>query len=652
MTSFLGSAGVDGLASGIQTGELVEAMIAADRSSTRLIEERKTVYEARLEAVQGLNTRLLAAQMDVLDLKRRSSFQARTATSGNSSVLGATATSTAEPGLYTFEVTAVASAHQIATGALGGETSATADLGAGSVTLQVGSGTTETFDFTADASSLEDIAQAVNDADMGITAYVIDTGAASDPYRLVLQADEQGTDHAITVSGESGGLASLFDGANIGELTAANDAGLQLGSGGGAISFTSTDNTFEDVVPGLTVTAREVGSTTVTVGTDTETTVAAVEGFVTSLNAAIEYFNANASYDTDAEEAGILFSETMLRSSVTAIRNTLFEVVDTLPKSMNNATALGFGLDRRTGLITLDSTELAAKLAADPDAVADLFLNTGQSSDTGIAFGALSEATQADSPFAVEITTPAERAASSTGTLTEPITIDGGNNSFAVVINGDTYNLTLASGDYTTEQMAEHLQDSINAAVANENQQVTVSASGGVLTMETAGYGSSQRLQVLASGANGTLGFDTAEQIGVDVAGTIDGEVASGDGQILQGVDGSASEGLYLVVGADAPIASATVTVTKGLGQRLAEKFTALTSVDDGTVPQVADTLTSNISDLQEQIEKADAMLELRRERYLAEFRRMETLIGEINNQGDMLKMQIDAFSFNATKDT
>ena len=181
--------GVDGLASGLPTADLIDAMIEGARGATRLTENKKAVYELRLEAVRNLNTRLLSARIDASSLKQQSTFTARVATSTNSDALTASANSNAIPGSYALDVLNIAQAHQIATA---GQASNSQVIGDGDVIIQVGNGAQTTMSLTD--ASLDDIAQAINDEDIGVTASVINDGQAN-PYRLVIQSDDTGEDH-------------------------------------------------------------------------------------------------------------------------------------------------------------------------------------------------------------------------------------------------------------------------------------------------------------------------------------------------------------------------------------------------------------------------------------------------------------------------
>ena len=573
------SGGVDGLASGLPTADLIDAMIEGARGATRLTENKKELYSLRLEAVRSLNTRLLTARLDGAVLKQQSTFTARVASSTNSDVLTAEANANAIPGSYALQVVNIASAHQLAAQ---GQSSNNQVIGSGDIVLQVGNGTQTTLSLTD--ASLNEIASAINDEDMGITASVINDGQ-SNPYRLVLQSDNTGDDYAITVSGTDD-FATLMDQGNMDELSEALDAQINFGSGGGAILIESDTNQLTELIPGVELSLVDAGSVTVNVGTDTSSAQESITTFIDSLNSAIEYFRTNASFDKETNEAGILFSENDIRRSIESLTRSITDPVEGLPSDLNMFSAIGIDVDRSSGLFTIDNDKLSSKLAADPDAVADLFMNRGESSDASVQFAAMSAATVVDDPFEIDITTAASQAVvASLGDLAVSTDITSSNSNLGLIINDTNYFVTLTEGTYTRAELADHLETIINEAVDNKGSEVEVTLDGDALDLRSKNYGSAQSISILSGTTQSTLNLSTTETEGVDVAGTIDGVAATGIGQVLQGVEGENSEGLRLLITANAAVSGVTLDVYEGMGQRLTSVLEGLTDSDSGVVP-------------------------------------------------------------------
>jgi len=619
---------VSGLASGIKSADIVDAFINAERATTRLLERNKALNEARREAVRSFNTRLLSTQLDLGALKRASTFQSRTATSSNIDALAiTTAGTTAVPGSYTLDVVQVAKAHQLATV---GQVSAETSFASGTLSLQVGNDAATEITFSA-GGSLNNVAAAINNADAGITASVINDGSGS-PYRLVLKGDKTGADNDVLVSG-TGGMATLFSGMST--LAAASNAEIRVGSGPGAITITQASNTFTEIVPGVTFDARAPANN-ITIGVAAETAAAkdGIKKFIESFNAASSYLKANAGFDSATKTAGVLISQANLVAGMGQITRALTGSVPGLPSSLNSLVAIGVTLNRTDGTLTIDETKLTRVLRENPDGVRKLFMSTGSSSEPSVQFSNLTEKTKAG-PFTVNITQPAVPAQLSSTALAASTVIDDNNNTLSMVVNTRAVTLTLTNGTYTRAEMATQLQSSLTAALSSTNEKLTVSLANDRLDVRSERYGRTQNIQIAeASTAKAALGLAVQNVTGIDVAGTINGVAGTGNGRLLNGAVGSPAEGLALNVTATVAVSGAMVTPNKGISQLIGERFGRLTDNSIGTLSSIDKNLTKNITDATSQISKAETMLAKRRDRYERQFQSMERMIAQFNSQG------------------
>lgn len=633
-------AGVDGLVSGIKSNDIIDALIQADRASAGVLERRSGLFQKRLDAVRAFNTRLLAAQIDAATLKSSGTFLARTATVSNATALGVTASTVATPGSYAVNVKAVAAAHQVSTGSA--LASASVANGTGTLTIKAGNGVEKVLNLDPSNSSLDGIAKAINDANAGMTAQVVNTGSG---YKMFLQAKETGLANAIVKLDGAGDLATLFPGvAGMTEVAAAADARIEIG--GPSFTIQQASNTFKDIFPGVTFTAKGVADgVTVAIGTDTTNAKKAVTTFVESVNAAVDYLAANASYDKTTKSAGVLFSETDLRRGFDGVMQAILGRVPDLPSNLSNLGAVGVIYDRGTGRLSVDEELLDAKLAEDPEGVRKLFGNSATSTHTGVQFSTLTEKTRVDADFTVNVTTAARQAqVAATGPLAASTVIDGTNKTLALTINGKSVSATLSEGTYTRTELADHLQKVINGTVSSKGDEVAVTIVGDAIDLRSRLYGSSQSITVAASSAQTALALSTTQATGVDVVGTINGTAATGQGQVLSGAPGSTAEGLRLVVSASDPLTGATVKVRKGIAQVASERLAAQTNANTGALVGKQESLQKSIDDLKTQVTKIDERLLARRARYQAMFLNMEKMIAQYQSQGSIMTGQIKAF--------
>lgn len=619
---------VDGLISGIQSSDIIDAFINAERATTRLLERNKDLFKARQEAVRTFNTRMLSAQLDLGNLKRSSTFQSRTATSSLSDKAAITNTSTtAVPGVYSLDVKAVAQAHQLAAV---GQVSATSSFASGSISLQLGDAPATQITFSA-GGSLNDIATAINNSSAGISASIINDGSGT-PFRLVLKGGKTGAANDIIATG-TGGMSSLFTGATT--LTAASDAQVRIGSGT-PITITQASNTFSEIIPGVTFEARgEADGLSITVAADTAATKTAITKFVESFNAAQQYLKANAGYDSATKTAGVLISQSNLVNDMGKITRALTGTVPGAQAPFNNLAAIGISVSKTDGTLAIDQKKLDKVLSENPEDVRKLFMNTGSSNQPAVQFSNLTEKTKTTGPFTVDITQPALQSVLTTTDLAASTAITDSNNTLAMMVNGRAINLTLTNGTYTRSELAQQLQSALTSAVNPTTEKTTVSLVGNKLDIRSDRYGRTQNLQVLSSSTALTaLGLSVQSVTGTDVAGTINGVAGTGNGRLLSAATGTPAEGLSLNITATTALSGAQVTATKGLGQLIGERFTAMTDNSRGSISSLDKFLTKNISDTTKQITRADTLLEKRRVRYERQFQSMERMIAQFNSQG------------------
>lgn len=149
----------------------------------------------------------------------------------------------------------------------GGVDSKTATIGqGGTITLRIGDGNgnvseSVTLDISAEESTLEGIRDAINAAEIGITASIIDDGSAN-PYRLTLSSKETGTGSQISVMVNDTRGTALSDllsydsqtgSGAMQETVAARDAELTING----IDITSHSNVVEGAIQGVTLTLTE-----------------------------------------------------------------------------------------------------------------------------------------------------------------------------------------------------------------------------------------------------------------------------------------------------------------------------------------------------------------------------------------------------------
>ena len=160
-------------------------------------------------------------------------------------------------------------------------------------------------------------------------------------------------------------------------------------------------------------------------------------------------------------------------------------------------------------------------------------------------------------------------------------------------------------------------------------------------------YGSSQSFTVQVSDTNLGLTDDQAYS-GVDVAGTINGEAATGAGQVLTGnapAEGETTsvEGLVIKYTGTATGAQGKVKITMGVGELMDRKLFDITDQYDGYLAFRLDSLGDKIGGFDTKIEEMEALLDQKTELMINKFVAMELALSKIQQVSNWLTGQVQA---------
>jgi len=177
----------DGLITGLNTEEIIQALVSIKRAPAERLAIRRDVETTRLNAIQGLNASVLGIQVAARTLGEIDTFRAREATSTNQDVAIAVAGSDAELGAFTVSVQQLARAQQISSDPNQVFTDPDAALNIEG-TIQV-NGNNVTI---RDTDTLRDIANRISNASGTVAANVIEVDEGQ--FRLSVRSIQTGSD--------------------------------------------------------------------------------------------------------------------------------------------------------------------------------------------------------------------------------------------------------------------------------------------------------------------------------------------------------------------------------------------------------------------------------------------------------------------------
>jgi len=661
-----GSAGsplaMPGVGSNLDVTSIVSALMQVEQVPLNDLNQKEASYDAQLSAYGTVKGALSSLQSALAALNSPSTFQATSVTSGDSSIVTASADGSATLGSYAVQVGQLAQAQTLVAA---GQASTTQSIGSGTpttITFQFGtitggtlsngtySGATFTQDGTAASgtvtidstnNTLQGIRDAINAANIGVTASIVNDGSGS-PYRLLLQSSSTGAARSmsISVSGDAALAGLLSDDPsgtqNLTQVVAAQSAQLSVNG----FNLTSSSNTVSNAIQGVTFNLAKTGSTAVTIAQDSSSATAAVQAFVSAYNTLVSTISQVASYDPSTQQGGPLLGDTGLQTIQAQIRNILGAAIPGSPGGLSSLAQIGVSFEQ-DGTLALNTSQLQAALSAGASNVARLFTSLGNTTDSLVSYVS-STADTAPGRYAVNVTALATQG-SLAGSSPAGLTISAGvNDQLALTIDGVTDGVTLAPGTYTPDSLAAALQAAINGAPAFSAAGigVTVSQAGGVLTIQSNSYGSTSSVSVSGSAAQSLFGSAPVATAGTDVAGTINGAPALGSGQFLTGTAGNAAAGLQIQISGGSVGPRGQVNFSQGYAYQL---NAALTNILSDTGPLAASTngINASISDIDNQRTALNARLAQVQQNYLAQFTALDTLISNMNSTASFLTQQL-----------
>ena len=171
---------------------------------------------------------------------------------------------------------------------------------------------------------------------------------------------------------------------------------------------------------------------------------------------------------------------------------------------------------------------------------------------------------------------------------------------------------------------------------------VTAYEDGNYLMLTNDDYGSTS---FTISQLTSELGLSNGDIAGLDVAGTINGESATGLGQSLSGDDDNANtDGLSITyTGTSNDVDAGTIKLTLGVAELFDRTLFGITDSIDGYVAFKQDSLQNSINSFDTKIEWMEARLNKKTETMINRFVAMELALGKLQNQSDWLAGQLSA---------
>lgn len=382
-----------GLGSGTDFESIIDATVEVEKFRINRLTVWKETWQNKVDTFQELNTLMLSLKTAMEGMDSMAEFLVKSASPSDTSVLTASASSSALAASHTIQVNQLAQndiwvgSHAFSSTTATVNNSGSAQTfaytyGSTNVSVEVGAGTT-----------LQGLVNAINsDPDNpGVRAQAIKV--ADGDYRLQVWGMDLGANYQFSVGG--GTTVSNVKAADMSETQNAQNSQVKVdGFPSAAGSWIErSSNTLSDVIEGLTLNLKSTGTTNVTTDVDKEAVKENVRTFVDKINEVRKYILDITKFNSTTETASVLTGNygvqlisTRLKELV-AGKGTGFDYND---DTISVLAQIGITTDAiedsvTRGLLMLDEEILDEALAANPDALAQLisadYVGASNSSD-------------------------------------------------------------------------------------------------------------------------------------------------------------------------------------------------------------------------------------------------------------------------------
>lgn len=376
----------NGLGSGLAVSDIVDALVNAEQAPAEArLDTKENNLTTDISAVGALKSALEKVQDSMANLGDIDNYQKREI-SGEDDFISLTSDKNAQPGNYSVKVNNLATEHKVLSQAFDPETA----VGEGTMTLTSGE---NSFDIeVSDTATLSEIRDAINDSDdndsVNATIITDDEGQ-----HLVFSAKNSGAENEIKIEvndadGDNinnNGLSRLaFDSSagieNSEEVIQATDASITID---GRLTVSSSSNTFDDVIDGITITVNKSHSidddvSNLSVTENNNNIEEGLNSFIESYNELLNLSNTLGS--STADGAGVMAGDSLLRGVMSKLRSEITESIDLGNGDSLSLLQLGVSSDQY-GVLSFDKEKLDEQLENDVDLVQKFFIGDAADDD-------------------------------------------------------------------------------------------------------------------------------------------------------------------------------------------------------------------------------------------------------------------------------
>ncbi len=351
-----------GVSSGIDYANLIKQLVSLKAEPVNAMARRVQDLELKSVSFETLSERLSDLKTATDKLKTATDFKDFTSVSSNEGLVSATVGSSATGGTFSIVVDNLAQSHKIAADGVAAETTVVSAAG-GSFIFNLGGGAAQTVTLAAGAT-LADVRSGINALESGVTATIVNDGAASNPERLILTSDTTGASNTVNITQNDTTLAFNTT------LQSALDASIKVDN----LTIARSTNIISDVITGVTLnlsSANPATTVTLNIKRDDDAIADKVSNLVNKYNSMVDYIKDNNRYNSKTKVAEPFFGETAARNTLDVMRTVLSDAVGGRVSTMDRV--VHAGISTKDGKLSFDSEKFKGLLGTNFDDMINLF---------------------------------------------------------------------------------------------------------------------------------------------------------------------------------------------------------------------------------------------------------------------------------------
>lgn len=340
-----------GAGSGIDVKALAQGLVDAEKIPRKeRIDAKIAKTEAKITGFSAIKYALSELKTAFAKINDASEFAAIKPSNTQASAFGVTASTSAQAGSYGIEVLQTAQAQRTASTSFAERT--TPLNGGSAFTLNLTLGGVSQDPIAVTTATPAGMVSAINGADLGVTAQLINTGSG---FNVVLTG-ETGATQSFTLGSDDGSGNAVADVSFTNHLQTAADANFKVNG----LTVTRSTNSISDVIDGVTLDlyTNTTGSARLDLNRETTGIKDNLKGLVTAYNDFEATLKILGDAGSEVEEfGGALAGESLLQTVRTQVRDFIINNSSAPGTNIKAARDVGISFDRN-GKLTLDETKL------------------------------------------------------------------------------------------------------------------------------------------------------------------------------------------------------------------------------------------------------------------------------------------------------